>query len=244
MGHRALGPFREFGAFAGTLYVLHRLLRAVSLRCGLFPYELMAQSVPNEPLLPARRVQHLQFIEIGPGHPDIAMMPARDDIKRQRFEHGAMCLGAYRKGALIAYVWFCRDRYFEDEVRCTYELADPARSIFDFDLFVMPEHRMGTAFVALWHGANEFLRQRGIQHSFSRMTRFNSASRRSHARLGALRVGRVLFVQLYAVELMLATLSPFVGVTWTGSRRLRLRLEAPPALQTRAEGAGSKSLDT
>jgi hypothetical protein len=34
-------------------------------------------------------------------------------------------------------------------VRCTYELADAQRSVFDFDLVVLPKHRMGIGFMAI-----------------------------------------------------------------------------------------------
>jgi len=227
MLRRVVGPFKEFGLFAGALYVADRLLRSLSPALGLYVYELMVQPITGKALLPPNLTKNLQFAEIGRGHPDILLMPAREDIKAQRFEQGARCLGVYRKGGLIGYIWFSFDRYEEDEVRCTYELADAARSVFDFDLYVLPEHRMGIGFMAIWHGANAYLRERGVQYTFSRLTRFNLASRRSHAHLGWRLAGRALFLKAWAFEAMLATVSPYVALTW--SRRVRLRL-APDVL--------------
>lgn len=232
MWRRITGPFREFGFAAGTLYAVDRLLGKLSPRLGLFVYELMAQPITGKSLLPAIRIRDLAFVEIVRDDPDIGLMPVRPEIKVARFAQGARCLGLYRKGTLIAYIWLCFGRYHEDEVRCTYELAAPERSVFDFDLYVFPEYRMGTAFLAVWHAANEFLHERGVQFTFSRVTRFNLASRRSHTRLGARRVGQVLFLQAWTVELMLATVSPYLAVTWSPMQRARLRLMPPAAAET------------
>ena len=69
-------------------------------------------------------------------------------------------------------------------------------SVFDFDFYIYPEHRMGLAFVALWNGANAFLSSRGIRFpTFSRLTRFNTA-RIAHRHFGWKHVGRALFLQL------------------------------------------------
>ncbi len=229
MWRKTFGPFKEFGLATGALYAADRVLRRISPRLGLFVYELMVQPISAKPLLAASRAKNLTFAVIGRGHPDIDLMPARADIKASRFEQGAVCLGAYRKDTLIGYVWFCSRRYEEDEVRCTYELCEPELSVFDFDIYVMPEHRMGIGFMAIWHGANAYLHERGVRYTFSRMTRFNLPSRRAHARLGAKCAARVVFVQAWRVELMLASVFPFVALSWGDSRRPRLRL-APDVL--------------
>jgi hypothetical protein len=184
----------------------------------------MVQPISGDPLLPAGLAKNLQFVEIEAGHPDVARMPAREDIKASRFAQAAKCLGVYRKGRLIGYIWFCFGAYLEDEVRCTYVLMEADHSVFDFDLYVLPEHRLGIAFVAIWHGANKYLRARGVSYTFSRVTRFNEASRRVHAHLGGRRVASAVFLQVWVVELMVASLYPFIAITWTSSQRVRLRL--------------------
>jgi hypothetical protein len=143
MWDRLVSPFKTFGISAGALYLIDRSLRRLSDRLGLFAYELMVQPISAAPLLPPNLAKNLQFVEIKRGHPDLDLMPARPEIKASRFDQGAVCLGVYRTQKLIGYVWLCFDRYEEDEVRCTYELTQPERSVFDFDLYVMPDHRMG-----------------------------------------------------------------------------------------------------
>lgn len=221
---RLIGLFKEFGLVIGILYLLHRALRALSPRLGLYAYELLEQPIDGRPLLPGGLAKNLEFIEIERGHPAIDLMPARTDIKAARFAQGARCLGAYRKGVLLGYIWWCPRQYEEDEVRCSFRLEPAASSVFDFDLYVLPEHRMGIAFLAVWHGANQLLHSIGVRHSFSRVTLFNLASRRAHVRLGGRRVGHVLFLQLWGLEWMVGTVSPYLGLSWPSARRVVLKL--------------------
>lgn len=221
---RLTSPLRDFGAAAGSLYVIDRVLRRISPRLGLQVYEFMAQPIGGPRLLPAGLSKNLSAREICAGDAEVGEMPALAHIKEQRFRQGARCLGVYRRGQLLGYSWYVRDRYQEDEVRCTYELADRETSIFDFDFYVLPEHRMGIAFLAVWQGMNDQLAPQGVRCTFSRMTRFNLASRRAHVRLGAKRVGSAVFLQAWGMELMASSIAPWIGATWKPSQRVVLRL--------------------
>ena len=221
---RLVGPFREFGWAAGLAYVINRLLRALSPDLGLYVYEFMVQPIGGKPLLPANLSRHLSFQEILKGDPAIADMPAREEIKARRFEQGARCLGTYRKGQLIGYIWYATGRHEEDEVRCDYVLEEQAVSIFDFDLYVLPQYRLGVGFLGVWHGANEILAPQGVRYTFSRLTRFNVASRRAHAHLGWKRVGAGLFLKLWGAEFMASTVAPYVGATFGDGQRITLKL--------------------
>lgn len=211
---RVIGPFREFGWIAGAVYALDRVLRAVSPRLRLYLYEFMAQPIETLPKLPQGLLKNLSFREITADCEELGHMPARREIISSRFKQGAVCLGVYYKGTLSAYIWFCFQRYEEDEARCTYELAEPEVAAFDFDLYVLPEYRMGIAFLGLWHGAGKYLQARGIRYTCSRMTRFNLASRNAHRRMGSKRIGRAMFFQAWRAQLLIATISPFLRLTW------------------------------
>lgn len=226
MLQRLISPFREFGPLAGGVYVGDRLLQRLSPHLRLYLYELMVQPIGDAPLLPERLARAFEFREIREGDPEIDLMPARPEIKASRFAQKATCLGAYLKGRLVGYVWFCFRAYEEDEVRCTFVLAPADASVFDFDLYVMPEHRMGLGFVALWHGTSAYLRARGVRMSFSRLTRTNVGSRRAHAHLDWKRVGQALFLKAWRVELVLATLFPFAHLSWSDGARVRLTLRS------------------
>jgi len=217
------GPFREFGPAAGLLYAIDRVLSGLSPGLRLYVYELMVQPITNKPLLPGGLDKQLEIREIKAADPEMALMPVRPEVMQSRLAQNAVCLGAFRKGAFIGYMWFCNRTYDEDEVRCTYVLGRAPESVFDFDFYLFPEHRMGLGFVGLWNGANEFLTRRGIRYSFSRLTRFNLASRRAHQHFGWKIVGRALFLRVWRLEVMVATLFPFVSMTQAGRVRLLLQ---------------------
>lgn len=228
---KLVGVLREFGLAAGVLYLVDRLLKALpGESCGLYAYEFVAQRIGGADLLPARLARNISFRELGEDDEAVARMPARAEVKRQRFANGARCLAVMRKGELLGYVWFSSGRYEEDEVRCTYHLPRAshaaAESVFDFDLYLFPEHRMGIGFVALWHAASRYLQGRGVVCTYSRITRTNLASRRAHLRLGARIVGRALFLRLGHCEVMVSTLRPFVSLT----RKVRVHLTLPRSL--------------
>src|SRR5262245_29444679 len=154
---RFAAPIREFGWLAGLAYLVDRGLNSISSRFRLYVYEIMVQPISSKPLLPAGLARHLEVREIRRGDPEIDLMPARPEIKLSRFAQNAMCLGVFKRGQFIGYIWFCFGRYDEDEVRCTFTLTPTDKSVFDFDLFLFPEHRMGLGFVGTWHCANAYL---------------------------------------------------------------------------------------
>ncbi len=217
-------PFREFGLFAGLLYAIDRGLYRLSPHTRLYFYELLVQPIPEGPLLADRYAKAFEIREIKRGDPEIAIMPARAAIKELRFAQKAICLGLYQKVKFLGHIWFCFGSYEEDEVRCTFVLPQGEEAVFDFDLYLFPEHRMGLGFVAIWNGANEFLRRRGVRFSFSRLTRFNLASRRAHKHLAVKTVGRAFFLQAWFVEFMVATIPPYLHLSLSKSNRVRLAL--------------------
>ena len=224
MLRRITGPFREFGFLPGLLYAIDRVLSSLTPKLRLYVYEFMVQPITAESLLPRTFKKQLVIREIKSGDPEIAMMPVRPEVMAARLETNATCLGAFKNETFVGYMWFCNPSYDEDEVRCTYVVHPAPEAVFDFDFYLFPEHRFGLGFVALWNGANEFLTQRGIRYTFSRLTRFNLASRRAHKHLGWKLVGRALFLQLWQVELMLASVFPYIHVSPTKTGRVQLIL--------------------
>jgi hypothetical protein len=215
--------FREFGALAGCLYLADRALQTLSARARLYAYELVVQPIPAAPTQPVPRSK-LEVRQVPPGDSALAAMPVPAEVIAARFAQHATCLGAFKDAELVGYMWFCAGRYDEDEVRCTYLLDPPLSSVFDYDFYVFPQHRMGRAFAILWSAANRILGQRGVRCTYSRVSRFNSASRRAHSHLGAQRIGRAWFIRLGTLQIMFATVSPFVHVSLTNRHRVRLTL--------------------
>lgn len=224
MLRKLTSPFKEFGILSGFLYILDRMLHTISPKLGVRVYEFMVQPITNKALLPDRFVRNMEFREINRGDPELNRMPPPPDVIESRYAQGAVCLGAFLKGSFIGYIWFCFGAYEEDEVRCTYVLQNPSVAVFDFDLYIFPAYRMGVGFMGLWHGANQYLYNRGIRYTYSRLTRFNLASRRSHQHLGWNRIGSAAVVLTPSTEIMIATLFPFLFF----SRKRRMHLKFSP----------------
>ena len=224
------GVFRQFGFAVGLLYGLDRFLQRLSSNLRLYAYEFMVQPIHTKPLVPARFTRNFEIREIKHDDPEVDLMPVRPDIKRSRFDQNAVCLGAFQNGQFIAYMWFCFRAYDEDEVRCTYLLMPESQAVFDFDLYIFPQHRLSLAFIGIWNGANQYLSERGIKYTFSRLTRFNVGSRRAHEHLGWKRVGRAIFLQAWSLEVMMATIFPYLHLSLGKANRVRLKLRADPLL--------------
>ena len=224
MIRKLTSPFREFGLLAGLLYGIDRTFCALIPGLRLYLYHLMVQPIAKKPLLSPRLARNLTVRRIERSDAEIELMPARAEIKESRFEQNATCLGVFRKGDLVGYIWFCFGSYEEDEVRCTYVLPPGNDSVFDFDLYVFPQYRIGVGFSAVWDAANEYLRERGIKSSFSRLSRFNLASKRAHDRLGWKLVGRAIFLKAGGLELMIATIFPYIHLSVRELNRVQLRL--------------------
>ena len=210
LGRRLAAPLREFGWWGGALYLADRALQRLSARMRLHAYDLMVQPIVAGDLPGARLARNLEVREIAPGAPEIAAMPVRPDAMQSRMDQRCVCLGAFRRGAMIGYMWYAQETYAEDEVRCTFVVAPAGEAVFDFDFYVYPEHRMGLGFAGLWNGANRVLRERGVRYTYSRVTRFNVASRRAHAHLGARRIGGALFLTCGGWQATLASVPPYV----------------------------------
>lgn len=239
MLQKITGPFREFGATAGALYALDRVMSGISPRLRLLNFELMAQPIPDQDLIPERLSRSMEIRELHPGNPDLARLPVPAEIIDYRFDQDAICLGAYKKGEFIGYIWFCFNQYREDEARCIYELTPADRTVFDFDLYLFPKHRMGLGFVGLWNGANRYLRDRGVYCSYSRIDRYNLATRKAHAHFNWKRVARALFLKMGKTELMIATTRPYIGLSFSDGQAPRLHL-TPGVLEPDRPAAAPK----
>ncbi len=220
--------FRTFGVFAGLLYLASQMLDRVGSRFRVIYYDLVAQPVADTPVAPARFTRSIEVRQVAAGDPAMARMPIDEDTLAFRLQQQVVCLAAFRKGEIVAYLWLCFGAFEEDEARCTFVPEPAAESAWDFDVYVFPEQRLGLGFVALWDGANDYLRNRGVRYSFSRVSRFNVASQKNHEKFGWHRLGRCWFVKGRRFQLMVATVRPYVHLSFSGRSQplIRLRVEA------------------
>ena len=207
----------ELGLAGTACYVTYRLLALSQGKAALYRYLLVAQPVPGTSLLPRHRGRSIIVRQLDPLDSMLLSLPLDRKVLLYRASQGAVCFGAFKQDEIIGCLWLCFAPYEEDEVRCRYHPHPPAVSAWDFDVYLKPEHRNGLGFARLWDEANEFLRQRGVAVSWSRISAFNPGSLASHSRLGARIVGSVTFLKIGKVQLMLASGPPYIHCSLNGN---------------------------
>mgnify|MGYP000152550224 CR=1 FL=1 len=216
--------FKEIGIVVGFLYLADRCLTKISPNLRILCHAFMVQPIPNKPLLPNNLTRSFECHEIKRGDPNLTLMHPPPEIIESRFNQKATCLGVFKNNTFIGYIWFSFSEYIEDESRCKYILNPENSSVFDFDFYIFPEHRLGLAFMVIWNEANRFLSDRGIHQTFSRLTQSNIASKKAHAHLGWKRAGQAIYLKAWHLEIMLATIRPFVGFSLRESGRINIDL--------------------
>lgn len=225
MWRKARANLAEMGVLSGALYTVGRAVERITGRTCLFRYSLVAQPVPDHPLLGPRRGRTIAVRLVGPGDPALAEMPLSAAVLQYRFAQDAVCFGAFQDGTMIGCLWLRLGPYIEDEVRC--EFVPEGRSSWDFDVYIAPERRSGLAFARLWDEANSYLRDRGARWSFSRISAFNPRSLAAHGRMGARPVGAATYLRFGRWQLLMSRLAPYLHLS-TGPQSVpRLILRNP-----------------
>lgn len=234
MLEKLIVPFREFGAYGGLLYLLNRAGARVSSRIRVLCYDLMVQPIAQKPRVPARLARAFEIRPIRQGDPEIDRMPVRPGVPDLRFAQDATCLGLFRDGEMLGYMWYCDRVYREDEARLDYHVSPEGEAVFDFDFYLFPDRRIGLGFAALWDGVDRHLAGRGVKYTYSRVSRFNLDSRRAHDHLGWKRVGSMTILGAGFFEVGWGTVSPYLHVSVRESGRTRLALR-PDVLERAGE---------
>jgi len=212
------------------LYGASRLVSLISNHyCRLHVYVLVAQPVDFARFSRFPRRRSLDIREIGAEEAMALPVPRPREALARRFRQGARCLVARRDGNFQGFLWYQHRAYEEDEVRCCFIPAPPERAVWDFDVFVVPSARGSLTFGRLWQSYYEAISSQGIEWSISRISAFNVHSIAAHAKLGAVRVGTAGFFTVGAVQLMLATVAPFVHFSAGAHQRPVVKVQAPLA---------------
>jgi hypothetical protein len=225
--HKVWRVVRELGPSGAACYLLHRLSARTGGLLAVHSYLFVAQPVPAEPLLPARRGHSIMVRRLDPQDPLLLALPLTEAVLSYRAGLDAVCFAAFKEEAIIGCLWLCLSFYDEDEVRCRYRPTPAGEASWDFDVYLAPEHRSGLGFARLWDEANAFLRPRGVAFSWSRISAFNPVSLASHARLGARVAGRATFLRLGPCQFMVASLPPHWHLSFRRSDRPAITLRNP-----------------
>ncbi|MCX8114263.1 MAG: GNAT family N-acetyltransferase, partial [Burkholderiaceae bacterium] len=184
----------------------------------LVSYHFVAQPVAATDQLTPGLARSIEFRSLHPDDPLVPQLPRPPEVIARRFRSGARCLAAVKSGRLVGFLWYKEREYFEDEVRCRYRYH-PTASVWDFDVYVAPEFRLGRLFARLWDFANSELRARGFRWTISRISAFNPESLAAHSRLGARRLGSAMFLVAGPLQVSFASLPPYVHVGWHDQMR-------------------------
>jgi hypothetical protein len=199
----------QLGWWDAGFYFASLALRRIGL--PLYKYEFVAQPIAAAPLARGRgKAIDVRLVTDIRGVPTEYPRPAH--VVADRFAQGALTLQAWRGDDLAGFLWLLHEGYREDEVRASYRLASPS-SVWDFDVYVAPEFRMGPTYLRLWDEANALLRERDVDWTCSRISSFNVASRNAHARLGTVRMAGAVFVCCGSWQLSFVTQAPYLHLS-------------------------------
>lgn len=217
----------EMGCAVALLYALHRLFESATRgRVRIVPYAFVAQPLGSD-MHQVSDGQDTEVRRVMPGDPIAAAFPRPAEVNAARWNAGARCYAALVKGAFAGTIWIRHAGYEEDEVRCDYRLADAAHSVWDFDVYVEPRFRFGRTMARLWKAVDRELAAEGRRWTFSRISLFNSASLKSHARLGAVPVGHAYFLVMGGLEIGLRPHPWGVNFSRPGGARMQVVLRPP-----------------
>lgn len=211
--------FSTRGAGTAACYAVARALELGSRGAlRLICYQFVAQPIAKAEQVLAARAGSIEFRRLHTDDPLVTQFPRPPAVIAQRFRDGAQCLAAVKSGRLIGFLWYKEREYLEDEVRSRY-LFQPATAVWDFDVYVDPEFRLGRLFARLWDFANGELRARGYRWTISRISAFNPESLAAHSRLGARRLGAAVFLVAGPLQVSFASLAPYIHVGWRDEMR-------------------------
>lgn len=224
---RLVDTYKELGAVDTFISVCNRALGKITRRQALiYKYYVTEQKVTKISLVPLGKGKDLEVREVLSDDPVCTQLDRPPSAIHARFRQGGHCYAAFRKGELAGYLWLNFGRYREDEVRCIYDLAHPDKSVWDYDVCVLPRHRLSFTFPKLWDYANEVMAGRGIENTYSRIHYHNLGSLSSHKKLGSRIIGSIYFLKFFRWQFSLSgTFRPVL--TFSRNARVFPRIRIP-----------------
>lgn len=206
--------------FAGwSVYAVSRLISRLSFgRITILALRFYVQPVPQNPLLPPRPASDpIQVLRIGHEAFSAEAFERPAEAIRDRFDDGSLCIAATKDDSLVGFMWLQTGVLRERLARCRMHALPADRVAWDFDLHIEPKYRLGRLFARLWDAAFENLRERGIEATVSWIRFENRSSEHAHLRLGARRMGWVVFVTIFEHQFLLGSLRPVFAYSRPGS---------------------------
>lgn len=203
---------KELGLTVSILYLIDRVLKKISSNCGLITYFFYDQPLKSSNVI--ARKQAYEFVWIEHVNNSIRELPRPDEVLNERFRSGSKCLVAKKAetGEFLGCAWFAFKHYQEDEVNCIYDFSQTSK-VWDYDVYIIPTHRMSRLFLRLWQNAESSLFEEGYTSSLSRISAYNAQSIQSHEKFGAKRCGWAIFLKIFKTQIMLSSRCPYVSLS-------------------------------
>lgn len=219
----------QFGLKVTIAYILHRLLRRVSLQAGCYYYYIYRQPFSSRLGSVIKRPSQgkLSFDWYQQFTPIQLQLPRPEHMIKARFEQQTHCLLAVQEQQLLACAWFTEQQYQEDEVRCLFDFSHLTDHVWDYDVYVTPKYRVGRLFMRLWMQAEQYWQARSFNASLSRINAFNTNSVISHEKLGAKKVGSACFICLGSFQLMVSSMAPYFHLSFSGNSQPKIKVKLP-----------------
>lgn len=203
---------KDYGLKNSLWFIMNRVFAHISPNLKLIRYYFVVQAISAGSLVPERLGKKVEFHEISEEEAGHIPWPRPYEVIDGRFRQGGRCLVAYRNGGFAGYLWFISGKYFEDEVRCCYILPNQ-ETVWDFDVYVDPAHRLSPLFALLWEKAFSIMRSEYIKYTMSRISAFNPASLASHKRLGSQPIASGTFFCFGNAQISFLTVPPYFHVS-------------------------------
>ncbi|MBW7931249.1 MAG: GNAT family N-acetyltransferase [Gammaproteobacteria bacterium] len=232
---RLCRPLRTLGPLDGSLYLIAAALaRITGGRCQLHRYYLVAQPVPE---IAGDRAGSPQAIRrIDPADAVIGQFPRPPAVITERFATGGECLVAENGDRFAGYLWISRDSFDDPDQRCRFELLPASRCVWDYDVYIAPEFRLGRTFLRLWQGANAYLSSQGIGWSVSQISAFNRGSLAAHQRLGCIRKASSTFIVIGGMQLSIFTMPPYLHLSCSPHTQPTVRVDLSGTVPASPDG--------
>jgi len=207
---------RHFGIFNGCLYLFNQLSKKMfGDGVILEKFYIYAQPLTQEKILPVKKAGKYKLINLKRESTDLRIFGRPTKVIEDRYDKGGQCIGCFKNDKLLGYIWFTFESYNEDVVRCVYIPYPKETTCWDYDIFIEPKYRIGFVFAALWDALNEELYSKGYRWSMSRISAFAVESIKSQSRLGAKRIGMLIFLKLFGSQLLFSSNSPYVHLSFS-----------------------------
>lgn len=185
-------------------------------------WHVRLQPVRSEPLLKGRapatsRVRALHgaelLLEFDRDQVGAFSRPPRDLPRfKRRVERGDICIAVTSGSKTEGVLWLSFEPFDETAVKTSFVVSPMDGMAWNSDMFIVDDARGGLIFAELWDGADAVLRHKGFRWTASGTSAFNGVSLQAHERLGAYRIGRIVYVLLGSLQVTFSSLRPHFHV--------------------------------